>query len=94
MCRLLAESRRNQEISYGHRRYNGQFYRTGDMGVLYEGQLYLTGRINEMIIISGKNIFPGDITLLLRQEGVPLPADAIAVFSPACLLTSAPPARI
>lgn len=74
--------------------YNGQFYRTGDMGVLYEGQLYLTGRIKEMIIISGKNIFPGDITLLLRQEGVPLPADAIAVFSPACLLTSAPPARI
>lgn len=61
--------------------YNGQFYRTGDMGVLYEGQLYLTGRIKEMIIISGKNIFPGDITLLLRQEGVPLPADAIAVFS-------------
>ena len=28
------------------------------MGVLYEGQLYLTGRIKEMIIISGKNIFP------------------------------------
>lgn len=72
------ETKRFQTIIPG---YPGQFYRTGDMGVLYEGQLYLTGRIKEMIIISGKNIFPGDITLLLRQEGVPLPADAIAVFS-------------
>ena len=51
------------------------------MGVVYEGQLYLTGRIKEMIIVSGKNIFPGDITLLLRQDGVPLSADGIAVFS-------------
>ena len=61
--------------------YREHFYRTGDMGVVYDGQLYLTGRIKEMIVISGKNIFPGDITLLLRQEGVPLSADGIAVFS-------------
>lgn len=60
--------------------YREHFYRTGDMGVVYDGQLYLTGRIKEMIVISGKNIFPGDITLLLRQEGVPLSADGIAVF--------------
>ena len=72
------ETKRFQTVIPG---YGGQFYRTGDMGVVYEGQLYLTGRIKEMIIISGKNIFPGDITLLLRQEGVPLPADAMAVFS-------------
>ena len=72
------ETKRFQTVIPG---YEGQFYRTGDMGVMYEGQLYLTGRIKEMIIISGKNVFPGDITLLLRQEGVPLSADAIAVFS-------------
>ena len=31
--------------------YPGRFYRTGDMGALYDGQLYLTGRINEMLVV-------------------------------------------
>lgn len=61
--------------------YEGSFYRTGDMGVIHEGQLYLTGRIKEMIIISGKNIFPSDITLLFHEQGVALPMDAMTVFS-------------
>ena len=61
--------------------YEGTFYRTGDMGILYGGRLYLTGRIKEMIILSGKNIFPSDITLMLHEQGVPLPMDAVTVFS-------------
>lgn len=61
--------------------YEGKFYRTGDMGVLYDGQLYLTGRIKEMIIISGKNIFPSDIIWQLHEENVPLPSNAVTVFS-------------
>ncbi len=61
--------------------YNGFFYRTGDMGQMYQGQLYLTGRIKEMIVVSGKNIFPSDITLLLSEQGVDLGMDGVAVFS-------------
>lgn len=61
--------------------YEGQFYRTGDMGAVYGGQLYLTGRIKEMIIIGGRNIFPNDIILLLQEAGVALPMNAIALFS-------------
>ena len=61
--------------------YEGLFYRTGDMGQMYHGQLYLTGRIKEMIVISGKNIFPSDITLLLSDQGVDLAMDAVTVFS-------------
>ena len=60
---------------------DGPFYRTGDMGTLWEGQLYLTGRIKEMIIIGGKNIFPSDIILQLRNEGVALSPGGMTVFS-------------
>ena len=72
------ETRRFEAAVPGH---PGRFYRTGDMGVLYEGRLYLTGRIKEMVIIGGKNIFPSDITLMLHQQGVALPMDAVTVFS-------------
>ncbi len=34
---------------------------TGDQGYLSEGELYITGRIKDMIIVGGKNIFPEDI---------------------------------
>ena len=59
----------------------GRFYRTGDMGALYDGQLYLTGRIKEMIVVSGKNIYPSDITLLLHEQGLAPAVDAVGVFS-------------
>lgn len=61
--------------------YEGLFYSTGDMGVMYEGQLYLTGRIKEMLIVNGKNIFPGDITLMLKENSVNIPTDSTTVFS-------------
>jgi len=43
------------------------FLRTGDMGFLYEGQLYIVGRYKEMIICRGKNIFPQDIEILRKN---------------------------
>ncbi len=61
--------------------YPGDFYRTGDMGAVYQGQLYLTGRIKEMIIIGGKNIFPSDTIVQLHEEGFELPVSSMAVFS-------------
>lgn len=38
-----------------------RYLRTGDMGFIYEGMLYVTGRIKELIIIRGKNFYPYDI---------------------------------
>jgi acyl-CoA synthetase (AMP-forming)/AMP-acid ligase II len=35
--------------------------RTGDLGVLEAGQLYVTGRLKEMILINGRNIYPHDV---------------------------------
>ncbi len=39
------------------------FLRTGDLGFLSSGELYITGRLKDMIVIRGRNHFPNDIEL-------------------------------
>jgi len=60
---------------------DGFFYRTGDMGLIFNGELYLTGRLTEMIIVNGKNIFPSDVSLLLHQQCPTLSKDTLSIFS-------------
>lgn len=59
--------------------YDMEFYRTGDLGFLYEGHLYITGRIKEMIIVNGHNIYPSDLQVTIAQ-GVPALAGAAYGF--------------
>ncbi|MFB6715478.1 AMP-binding protein [Streptomyces sp. NPDC056237] len=57
------------------------FLRTGDLGALRLGELYVTGRIKEMIIVHGRNLYPHDIERELR-EAVPAFAEhTAAVFA-------------
>jgi acyl-CoA synthetase (AMP-forming)/AMP-acid ligase II/acyl carrier protein len=39
----------------------GPFLRTGDLGFLHGGQLFITGRLKDVIIIRGRNYYPEDI---------------------------------
>src|SRR5258708_25333154 len=39
----------------------GGWYRTGDTGFLHEGELYILGRVKEMIIVYGKNLYANDL---------------------------------
>ncbi|MEV0401889.1 fatty acyl-AMP ligase [Actinoallomurus sp. NPDC050550] len=39
----------------------GPFLRTGDLGFLHDGELYVTGRLKDLIIVNGRNIYPQDV---------------------------------
>ena len=49
----------------------GEWYLTGDYGYFVDGELFVSGRKKEMIIVGGKNIYPQDIeTLVYEVEGI------------------------
>ncbi|MBN1147907.1 MAG: AMP-binding protein [Anaerolineales bacterium] len=59
------------------------WYLTGDLGYLANGELYVTGRKKDLIIVGGKNIYPQDLERLASEvEGVhPGRVAAFGVFN-------------
>lgn len=47
--------------------------RTGDLGVIHEGELYITGRAKEIIFVNGQNYYPHDLeNIAQRAQGLEL----------------------
>lgn len=59
----------------------GPFLRTGDLGFKKDGELFITGRIKDMIIIHGKNYYPNDIELSVEMAHAPVRPGCVAAFS-------------
>ncbi len=59
----------------------GPFLRTGDLGFIKDGELFITGRIKDLIIIRGTNHYPQDIEWTVQQTHPALRPDYGAAFS-------------
>ncbi|MGB7344480.1 MAG: AMP-binding protein [Pirellulaceae bacterium] len=60
---------------------NGPFLRTGDLGFLSNGRLFVTGRIKDVIIIRGQNHYPQDIEATVESSHDALMFGAGAAFA-------------
>lgn len=54
---------------------------TGDLGVYIDGELYLTGRIKDLIIIDGRNHYPHDIETTVSNSSNAIRSGYVAAFS-------------
>ena len=59
----------------------GPFLRTGDLGFVRDGELYVTGRLKDLIIIRGKNHYPQDIERSVQLCHPSLHAECGVAFS-------------
>jgi amino acid adenylation domain-containing protein len=59
------------------------FLRTGDLGYLRAGDLYVTGRLKEVVVIGGRKLHPEDIEETVRRECSELSRARVVVFAAA-----------
>ncbi|MEV0012845.1 fatty acyl-AMP ligase [Streptomyces sp. NPDC047973] len=61
----------------------GGYLRTGDLGAVDDGLLHVTGRLKDMIVIAGRNLYPQDLERTVQQvSGLFGAATAFAVPGP------------
>ena len=60
---------------------DGPYLRTGDLGFLYGGQLYVSGRLKDMIIVRGVNRYPQDIEETVERASEVVQAGSVAAFA-------------
>ncbi|MGO9354505.1 MAG: fatty acyl-AMP ligase [Mycobacterium sp.] len=59
----------------------GCWLATGDLGVYIDGELYLTGRIKDLVIIDGRNHYPHDIETTVSEASPAIRTGYVAAFS-------------
>ncbi len=59
----------------------GPFLRTGDLGFFYEGELFVTGRLKDLIIVRGVNRYPQDIEQTVERASPRINSGEVAAFA-------------
>ncbi|HVW47403.1 MAG TPA: fatty acyl-AMP ligase [Solirubrobacterales bacterium] len=57
-----------------------RYLRTGDLGALLDGELYVVGRIKELILVNGRNLHPHDIEFVAESAYAGLRRHSSAAF--------------
>ena len=60
--------------------YEDGYLRTGDLGFLHDGELYICGRIKDMIILRGQNYYPQDIENVVEKSSSLIRHNCVAAF--------------
>ncbi|GAA4681735.1 long-chain-fatty-acid--AMP ligase FadD32 [Gordonia humi] len=58
-----------------------QWMRTGDYGVWYDGELYITGRVKDLVIVDGRNHYPQDLEGTAQDASPALRPGFVAAFA-------------
>ncbi|MGP6175237.1 FadD32-like long-chain-fatty-acid--AMP ligase [Corynebacterium sp. A21] len=54
---------------------------TGDLGAIIDGEIYITGRLKDLIVIAGRNHYPQDVEYTVNQASAHIRPDSVAAFS-------------
>jgi thioester reductase-like protein len=60
--------------------YDDGYLRTGDMGFFHKGELFVCGRIKDMIILRGQNYYPQDIENVVERASTLVRGNCVAAF--------------
>jgi thioester reductase-like protein len=60
--------------------YDDGYLRTGDMGFFHDGELFVCGRIKDMIIVRGQNYYPQDIEEVVEKASGLIRNNSVAAF--------------
>ena len=60
--------------------YDDGYLRTGDMGFFHDGELFVCGRIKDMIIVRGQNYYPQDIEDVVEKASGLIRSNSVAAF--------------
>ncbi|MFE5286673.1 long-chain-fatty-acid--AMP ligase FadD32 [Nocardia sp. NPDC056611] len=55
--------------------------RTGDFGAYYDGELFITGRVKDLVIVDGRNHYPQDLEYSAQESTTALRPGFVAAFS-------------
>ncbi|HEX8145174.1 MAG TPA: fatty acyl-AMP ligase [Pyrinomonadaceae bacterium] len=76
----LEETERNFN-AYLSESGEGPFLRTGDLGFMDDGELFVTGRLKDLIIIDGRNHYPEDIERTVEESHPAIRRGCCAAFA-------------
>ncbi|MFC9874406.1 long-chain-fatty-acid--AMP ligase FadD32 [Nocardia salmonicida] len=73
-----------EPVEGGHAEGTGpdaDWMRTGDFGVYFEGELYITGRVKDLVIVDGRNHYPQDLEFSAQEASKSLRPGFVAAFA-------------